>query len=275
MLAAFLLGDERAIPPKTVDTFRAAGMSHLLVVSGANVAAVLALVGPITRRAPLGVRLAVGTAVLVVFGAATRWEPSVLRAIAMALVVLVGAVLGRPVRGVRVLCLAACALVLADPFLVRSVGFQLSCGATAGIALIARPLAVRLRGPSAVREVAAVTLAAQIGVAPVLVPVFGSIPLVALPANLLAAPLVVPITVWGLVAGLIGGVLGGTAARILQTPTALTLRFVEGIAAVAARHPGALDARAIVGLVAVGSALGAGRVAVSRKRTEGDVRARR
>ena len=275
VLAAFLLGDERAIPPATVDTFRAAGMSHLLVVSGANVAAVLALVGPITRRAPLGARLAVGVGVLVVFGAATRWEPSVLRAIAMAVVVLIGAVLGRPVRGVRVLCLAVSVLVLADPFLVRSVGFLLSCGATAGIALIAPRLAPRLRGPTAAREGVAVTLAAQIGVAPVLVPVFDSIPMVALPANLLAAPLVVPITVWGLVAGLLGGLLGGTSARILQTPTALALRFVEGIAAVAARHPGALDARGLVGLGALGAATAAVAVTARANRTGWRVRVRR
>lgn len=275
VLAAFLLGDERAIPPDTVDTFRAAGMSHLLVVSGANVAAVLALVSPVTRRAPLGVRFAAGVGVLVVFGAATRWEPSVLRAIAMSCVVLIGALLGRPVRGVRVLCLAVSALVLADPFLVRSIGFLLSCGATGGIALLAPLVASRLPGPTPVRESVAVTVAAQIGVAPVLVPTFGSIPLVALPANLLAAPLVVPITVWGLVAGLVGGVVGGAAARILQTPTALALRVVEGVAAVAARHPGALDARGLAGLVAVGAAVASARYAARVIRTSGGVRVRR
>ena len=275
VLAAFLLGDERAIPPATVATFRAAGMSHLLVVSGANVAAVLALVAPITRRAPLVARLAIGAVVLAVFGAATRWEPSVLRAIVMALVVLVGAVLGRPVRGVRVLCLAVSVLLLADPLLLRAVGFLLSCGATAGIALFAHLIAVRLPGPSGLRQGIAVTLAAQIGVAPVLVPTFGSMPLVALPANLLAAPLVVPITAWGLAAGLVGGVLGGTAARVLQTPTLLALRVVEGVAALAARHPGAVDGRGLIGVVAVTAAAGAFRCLRAAGRSGSGVRTRR
>ena len=71
LLAAFLLGDERAIPDGTVATFRAAGMSHLLVVSGANVAAVLALIGPITRRAPLFLRCLAGIAVL---GGSAAWK---------------------------------------------------------------------------------------------------------------------------------------------------------------------------------------------------------
>ena len=73
--------------------------------------------------------------------------------------------------------------------------------ATAGIALAAPPIASRLPGPRSLASVIAVTLAAQLGVAPVLVPTFGSVPAVSLPANLLAGPLVVPVTVWGLVAG--------------------------------------------------------------------------
>ncbi|MFM7616717.1 MAG: ComEC/Rec2 family competence protein [Actinomycetes bacterium] len=251
VLAAFLLGDERAIPPDTIATFRAAGMSHLLVVSGANVAAVLALVGPLTRRAPLLVRAVVGVGVLALFGAVTRWEPSVLRAIAMATTVLVGTVLGRPVRGARVLALAVAALLLVDPFLVRSVGFRLSCAATAGIAILATPIADRLPGPRVLRDAFGVTTAAQVGVAPVLLGTFGAMPAVAIPANLLAAPLVVPITVWGLGAGLLGGLLGGVPAQVLQIPTLVALRAVEGLAALGARHPGSLDARALTLLVAL------------------------
>ena len=97
--------------------------------------------------------------------------------------------------------LAAIALLLVDPFLVHSVGFVLSCAASLGIALLARPIAARLRGPAWMREVLGVTAAAQIGVAPVLIPVFGSMPLVALPANLVAVPLAAPLTIWGLVGG--------------------------------------------------------------------------
>jgi competence protein ComEC len=256
LLAAFLLGDERGIPPETIVTFRAAGMSHLLVVSGANVAAVLAMVGPVTRRSPLFLRCIIGVGALALFGAATRWEPSVLRAIAMASGVLIGAVLGRPLHGARVLALAVSALLLLDPFLVQSIGFRLSCAATAGIALLAGPIARRLWGPQVVRDAIAVTTAAQIGVAPVLVGTFGTLPLVAIPANLLAAPLVVPITVWGLGAGLVGGLLGGVPARLLQTPTFLALQMVESVAAIAARHPASLDARALAALAGGAAAFG-------------------
>ncbi|MEI8337390.1 MAG: ComEC/Rec2 family competence protein, partial [Actinomycetes bacterium] len=168
--------------------------------------------------------------------------------ITMAVIVLAGETLGRPIGGVRVLCIAAIALLLLDPLLLHSVGFLLSAGATAGIALFAAPLSRIMPGPRPIRDSLAVTAAAQIGVAPVLLPVFGSIPLVALPANLLAAPLVVPVTIWGLVAGAIGAILGPDASLLLQTPTSLALQTIERIAETAARTPGDIGGRGVLGL---------------------------
>lgn len=266
LLAAFLLGDRSGLPPDVVERFRRAGMSHLLVVSGANVAAVLALLGPVLRRLPITLRVPAAAPALGIFGAATRWEPSVLRAVAMAVAVLVAAAVGRPGSALRTLAVATSALVLLDPFLVRSVGFGLSVGATAGIAVLAAPIAARLRGPRVVRSAIAVTLAAQVGVVPILVPVFGSIPAVALPANLLAAPLVVPVTVWGLLAGVVSAFAGPSAGGALQWPSLLALRAIDGIARVGAQHPGALDGRALLGLVALVAGAAATRVAVRARR---------
>lgn len=261
LLAGFLLGDTRGVPASLTDDFRAAGLSHLTAVSGENVAFVLALVAPVLRRLSLRGRLVGALGVLVLFGTMTRWEPSVLRAVVMAVLALVAGHLGRPVHGVRVLALAAFVLLAADPFLVHSVGFVLSCAASLGITLLARPIAARLRGPAWLREVLAVTAAAQLAVAPVIIPVFGSMPLVALPANLVAVPLAAPLTVWGLFAGVVGGVTGGIAPvvpRLLAVPTTALLHGLVTVAEVAASVPLAIDGRAawgIVAAVAAGAAL--------------------
>jgi competence protein ComEC len=251
LLAGFLLGDTRAIPEHLVDDFRASGLSHLLAVSGANVAFVLAIVAPLLRRLRLGARLAGGLAVLVLFGTMTRWEPSVLRASAMAGLAMLATFLGRPADGRRLLTLAVTGLLLLDPFLLHSIGFLLSAGASAGIVLLAPATVARLPGPRPIAEALGVTAAAQLGVLPVLVPVFGSVPLVALPANLLAAPAVGPLTVWGLVAGVVGGVLGPGAAPWLQLPTYALLRFVEVVASTAATEPLAVDGRGLTGLLSL------------------------
>jgi len=253
LLAGFVLGDTRALPADLVDDFRASGLSHLLAVSGANVAFALAIVEPALRRARLGTRLVGGIAVLVLFGTMTRWEPSVLRAAVMAALVMAGRWLGRPTDPGRVLVLAATGLLVVDPFLLHSIGFLLSCGACAGIALLARPIARVLPGPRWWRDAAGVTAAAQVGVAPVLLATFGSVPLVSLPANLVAAPFVGPLTVWGLVASAAGGLVGPGVARWLQLPALAMLRAVELVARAAARHPLALDPPAAIAVGAGGA----------------------
>ena len=90
-------------------------------------------------------------AVVGLFGVVTRFEPSVLRATVMAAIAVTAWMLGRPVSGLRTLALAVTALVLVDPMLVGVLGFQLSVAASAGILVLARPLADHLPGPRLAR----------------------------------------------------------------------------------------------------------------------------
>lgn len=254
LVAGFLLGDTRGLPDYVVEQFRASGLTHLLAVSGENVAFVLALVGPLLRRLSRSARLVGTLGVLGVFGAMTRWEPSVLRACAMAACVVLALHLGRPTHSTRVLALAVTGLLVVDPFLLHSIGFQLSCGACLGIALFGPRLAAALGGPAWFRESLAVTAGAQLGVAPVLLSVFGSMPLVTLPANLLAVPIAGPLTIWGLGAGGATGLLGRSVpgvAALLQAPTRVLADAVLGIADAASRVPVALDAPTALTLCAV------------------------
>lgn len=241
LLLGFLLGDTRAIDRITIEQFRAAGLTHLLAVSGANVAFVLALVGPALRRSPIVFRSIAGGLVVLVFAAATRFEPSVLRASAMAAVVMAARMSGRSVTPLRSLLLAVYALLAWDADLFGSVGFRLSVVATGGIALFAGPIRERLRGPLAAREALAVTAAAQIAVAPLLVVEFGSFPLAGLGANLLAAPLAEPLTMYGMVAAPLAGWLPIRAGALVMGPCALLLDAVRAIAAVASHVPLRVD----------------------------------
>ncbi len=269
LMAGFLLGDTRELPRDVEEQFRASGLTHLLAVSGANVAFVLALVRPLLRRLPLRAQLVAGLTVLVVFGTMTRWEPSVLRACAMAACSMTALYLGRPTAGIRVLALAVVVLVLADPFLVHSIGFLLSCGASAGIAVLAPAITARVPGPNWLREPLGVTLAAQIGVAPVLIPVFGSVPLAALPANLVAGPIAGPLTVVGLATGVAGGVVESWwpgLAALLQAPTALLARAMLWVAAFFSRLPVDVDGRAAWAIIAGTALLGAAKLWSGRRR---------
>ena len=184
----FVLGDASAQRPVDEADFQGSGLTHLLVVSGENVAFVLILAAPLLERSRFRLRWVLTVVLLVGFTLITRFEPSVLRAAVMAGIAATGVGMGRTVSTWRALALAVTVLVVADPFLVHSVGFGLSVGASAGIITFARPVAAAIPLPSWFTAPLSVTVAAQIGVAPLLLMAFGGIPVATLPANVLAAP---------------------------------------------------------------------------------------
>lgn len=257
LLHGFLLGDDRDIPVPVAADFRSSGLTHLLAVSGQNVAFLLAVAGPALRRLGLRGRLVASVTLIGFFAVATRAEPSVLRASVMAALACWAAFAGRPASRLRLVGLAVTALVLVDPMLARNVGFQLSVGATVGLLLLARPIADRLPGPRWLAEPLAVTLGAQVGVAPVLVTTFGGMPVVTVLANLLAVPVAGPLTAWGMTAGLVAGLTEGPVATLLHRPTDLMVAWVAGVARWSAGLPlGAVGLRETVSIaVLLGAAL--------------------
>lgn len=229
LLLGVVIGDDREQSDELEEAFRGAGLTHLLAVSGSNVALVLALARPLLERLGLRGRWAATLALIGFFGLLTRWEPSVLRASAMAALACTSFTVGRPASRLRLLALAVSGAVMVDPLLVHALGFQLSVGATAGIALLAGPLA-RVRGPRWLVEPLAVTVAAQIGVAPIAIPAFGGVPLASLPANLLAGPAAGPLTAWGLTSGVLAGVAGPPFDAWLHVPTSWLTGWLAGVA---------------------------------------------
>lgn len=237
LFSGFVLGDDRAEPGEIVDEFRASGLSHLTAVSGENVAFLLVAAGPLLRRLSVRWRWVATVGLVGWFALLTRFEPSVLRASAMAVLSVTSWSLARPASTVRRLCLAGTIMLLLDPFLAYSVGWWLSVGATFGIALLAGPLALRIPGPRSLALALGVTIAAQIGVAPVQLAVFGGLPVVSVPANLLAVPAAGPVMVWGLPAGLLAGFLPRWAGVALHLPSRICIRWIALVAKVGAALP--------------------------------------
>jgi competence protein ComEC len=261
MFAGMVYGDDRSQSPRLYDDFRAAGLGHLLVVSGQNVAFVLALASPLVTRARPGVRLIVLLMLLAVFAVLTRFEPSVLRAVTMAGVAVISAALGRPETGRRTLAWAVAAVVVADPFLVRVLAFQLSVCATCGLLWITPALTEKLPGPGPLRLAVATTAGAQLAVMPLLVAVFGAVPVASLPANVAAGPATAPVMMWGLTGGLGAGLVGEPVAWLIHRPTAALLWWVRSVASAAAAAPAAMLGAGGATVVGVGVAL----VLVSRR----------
>ncbi len=137
----------------------------------------------------------------------------------------------------RILAVAVTGLVLVDPLLVWSVGFWLSVGATFGVSAIGPWLAVRFRRWDRTGLFAlpvGVTLGAQLGVVVPSVAVFGRLPLVSIPANLLAVPLAGAVMLYGLPAGLLAGWVPAIAP-VVMFPARIGVRWVDTVAVLGAR----------------------------------------
>ncbi|MFA7296498.1 MAG: DNA internalization-related competence protein ComEC/Rec2 [Dehalococcoidia bacterium] len=194
LAAGVLIGEQGALPSALRDALRTTGTTHLVVVSGQNIAVVLGVtvallsaVVPRRRAGLLALALLPGYVVLV--GASAP----VLRASAMAVGLAAATAAGRRTPAWAFLAYAVAAMLVVDPLLVRDLSFQLSAAATVGVLLIAPPLTEFAVAPLVERgtgrllpalvEAALVAVAAAVAVLPVQAAAFGTLSLVQVPAN--------------------------------------------------------------------------------------------
>ena len=243
LVPALVIGDTSRTPSDLTDAMLDTGLSHLSAVSGSNVTLVLAAAMGLCRLVfvPRRHRPWLALVVLVCFVILARPEPSVIRAAVMGAVGLMGLSTARRQAGIPALSGAVLALIAWDPWLSRSYGFALSTVATLGLLVLAQPwgAAIRRRLPHRLGwlgPVLAVPIAAQAVCAPIVVPLQGSVSLIAVPANLLAAPLVAPTTIAGVAVALLAVVWVG-AASVISWLAAVPALGVAKVARICAGAP--------------------------------------
>ncbi|MEU8504925.1 ComEC/Rec2 family competence protein [Streptomyces brevispora] len=255
LLPGLVVGDTTRVTPDLHDAFRATDLTHLMAVSGANLAILLVLlIGPpgsalrAERRglAPgLGISLRMtallGGGLTLAFVLVCRPEPSVLRAAACGLITLLAIGTGRRRTLFPALAAAVLLLVLYDPWLARSYGFVLSVLATGALLTIAPRWsdALQRRGvPSRLAEALAAAAAAQAVCSPVVVLLASRVSLVAIPCNLLAEFAVAPATVVGF-ATLALAPVAMPVAELLARVAGWPAGWIASVARTGAAMPGA------------------------------------
>jgi len=231
LFSGLVVGDDRRQPAWLVARFRSSGLSHLCAVSGQNVSYFLAVLAPLLRRLRPTGRAFATTAAIAWFCLLTRFEPSVLRAGAMAALTTWSTWRGRDISAVRLLAVAVGALLVLDPMLAWSVGFWLSVGATAGVSCLAPAVVRWISGPDRRPGAVAITLGAQFGVALPSALVFGRLPVLAVPANLLAVPVAGLVMLWGFPASVLHALLPEPFGRVAMFPCVVGTRWVSAVAA--------------------------------------------
>jgi competence protein ComEC len=244
LLPGLVVGDRAGLDPVLVDSFKTTGLTHLVAVSGTNVAIVAGSVLLLLRAATVGPRTAAvgGGLALAGFVVLARPSPSVLRAAVMGGIALIALATGRPRAAVPSLAATVLILLLAVPSLAGDPGFALSVAATGALLLLAPAFAERLRlggVPRGIAEAVAVPAVAHLATAPLIAGLSGTLSLVAIPANLLAEPAVAPATVLGVLIALTAPVSHGLA-RLLARVAGLPVGWIVQVAERGARVPGAV-----------------------------------
>ena len=249
LAAGILIGLRDRVDRDVAAAFTTAGVSHVVAISGWNIAIVAAVIAAVAGRLGRRRRAVVTILAVVAYVAFAGASPSVLRAGAMAGVVLLARETGRAGRAPAALGWAAAALLVADPGLVADAGFQLSTIATAGLIAWGNAGTERIdrwtggRAPRWLAESLGVSMAAQLATLPIVIASFGRIALIAPVVNLAVVPLVAPVMAAGIVAmagGALVGLGGPTAVgAVLAVPAWVGMRLMIGIIDLAAGLPGA------------------------------------
>jgi competence protein ComEC len=247
LAAGILIGLRDRVDRDLAAAFTTAGVSHVVAISGWNIAIVAAAVATFAGRLARRRRSLITIIAILAYVAFAGASASVVRAAAMAGVVLLARESGRAGRASAALGWAATLLLLSDPGLIGDAGFQLSSLATAGLIAWATPLTGWLervgRGhlPRWLAESLGVSLAAQAATLPIVLVSFGRLAILSPIVNLAVVPLVAPAMAAGILA-LAGGaaVLAGAPeaiGAILAAPGWVVLRVLVAIVQLAAALP--------------------------------------
>jgi competence protein ComEC len=255
-----VLGEDEGLPRRTRDDFRASGLTHLLAVSGQNVAFIVVgihALGWLLKLSRMLTELAV-LAAIAGYVLAVGWQPSVVRAGIAGALVSMAWLAARGSDRWHFLALGALVLLAWTPTTLLEPGFQLSFAAVAAIFVAVPRLRRACEGypiPRGLAEALAVALACGLVTAPIVLYHFDQAPVYTVPANVLAFPAVPAVLGLGLLSGA-AGLVSPAAAAALAWLAGWAAAWLELVSRVVANLPGAqVGARGAV-LLAAGAGLG-------------------
>lgn len=241
IIQALVLGQRSNVDPSITQSFRDAGVMHILALSGLHVGIILLILRRLTnwvKRFKYGnwIQSVAIIAFLWIFALLTGMSPSIMRAVTMFSFIAIGMNVKRKTSIFHSLALSAFLLLLINPKLLFHVGFQLSYTAVIAIVLI-QPIIYnifkrpRWKAVDYFWQIFTVTLAAQIGVAPLSLFYFHQFPGLFLLGNMLllpVLPLIIGLSI-ALLVFLLIGIQSGWIVNILNISLEWIVQIVETI----------------------------------------------
>ena len=208
LLEGILLGERRGLPKNLNDAFITSGLVHVVVLSGYNISIVSESILRVTSFLPKTLNYGAGGVLMVLFALMSGGGATTVRALVMGLIAMLARYMKRPTDALRALCVAACGMALWNPpVVIHDPSFILSVLATFGLITLSPSVEkyfTWLPEKFGIRSIAASTVSVQFFVLPALLYFTGVFSALALPANVLALPIVPFAMLAGFLAGLAG-----------------------------------------------------------------------
>lgn len=229
LLAGIVIGAKGALSPDFYEQTKLTGVAHVVVASGTNVTFVVSfLLGIFTLFLPRRKAISFVILGIVLYLFISGFDAPLIRAAIMSSLLFFGQELGRVASTWRIYFLTAGIMLIYRPEWVGDIGFILSFVSTASLMLFEKRIRLKLkRVPGIIREGFSTSLAAQIGVAPILFVTFGQFNILSPLINALVLWIVPIIMVLGVAGGLLGLVFPMLGTLILYIMYPLAWYFVQ------------------------------------------------
>lgn len=136
LLGGMVFGDDAVVPPEQLkNNFLKSGLLHVLAASGMNVGFIFIAWYTLSQffRLPYKPSIIIGGVLVLIYSCMTGFPPSIARAALMIELVLIGKLFDRQADNFAILSFVCAVLLLADPYMLYNVGFQLSFIVTFGL----------------------------------------------------------------------------------------------------------------------------------------------
>ena len=209
LLASIVFGSRASkTPPEIKETYKRAGVAHLLVASGMHLGILIGVCLFVIRstRLPLWLGVLIVSGINFIYALMTGFGPSILRAAIMVEIMLLGLLFEREKEVYTSLALAAFIILLFNPKYLFDVGFQLSFAATVSLVYIAPVLAEKMKSrlPRSVASMISVAVAPVLISIPITLFHFNQASLIGVLTNMILLPWVGLLVVLGFVATVLG-----------------------------------------------------------------------
>jgi len=229
LIAGITLGSKGALSGELWEKVKLTGVAHVVVASGMNVTFVTAfLINFLSVFLPRKKSIPFAILGIILYLLVAGFEAPLIRAAIMGTVAFLAQETGRLVTAAKALLLSAAIMLLINPLWVGDLGFILSFVATASLMLFERRIREKLKLiPDILKEGLSTSLAAQIGVTPILFVTFGQFNILSPVINALVLWTIPLIMILGSIGGIVGLVVPILGKSILYLSYPLLWYFVS------------------------------------------------